>query len=188
MRPSAPPLELRPICTEERATAARGSRDTFVSPLKRLLCVGGLAISGFSLGCAPPTPAQKATDAARDLNMAARWGRMEEAMQLSSKEARNEFAQRREGWHDRVRILETELCGLDMKDATHASVKVEVSWVFADDPTLRMTKLSQEWSDEEGHWEMMSEKHLSGDKGLFGEEIKREARPRDRHFPSRTIR
>ena len=109
-------------------------------------------------------------------------------MQLSARDERPHFMKRREGWHDEVRILETELRALDMGDATHAWVQVEVSWMFADDPTLRTTQLSQEWSDEEGHWEMVKEEQLSGDVGLFGEEVKRLQPARDRHFPSRTIR
>lgn len=99
-----------------------------------------------------------------------------------------EFAKRREGWHDEVRILETEVMELDMKDATHASVKVDVSWVFADDPTLRTTRLAQQWSDDEGRWVMVKEEQESGDVGLFGEEVKRIERNRDRHFPTKTIR
>lgn len=155
--------------------------------MKRMLCVWGLALASTA-GCVPPTPAQKATEAARDLNMAARWGRMEEAMRHSSPKERMEFAKRREGWHDEVRILETEVMELDMKDATHASVKVDVSWVFADDPTLRTTRLAQQWSDDEGRWVMVKEEQESGDVGLFGEEVKRIERNRDRHFPTKTIR
>lgn len=109
-------------------------------------------------------------------------------MQRSAAEDRTEFLKRHSGWHSKVRILETELAGLNMLDATHASVEVEVSWVFADDPTLRVTRVTQDWSDEEGRWVMMGEEQLSGDPGLFGDEVERVERTRDRHFPTRTIR
>jgi hypothetical protein len=34
---------------------------------------------------------------------------------------------------------------------------------------------------------MLSEETASGDPGLFGEDVKREEKRRDRHFPSRVI-
>jgi hypothetical protein len=148
----------------------------------------GLLIAVTSqTACMPPTPAQKATDAARELNMAARWGKMDEAIGLTSPKARAGFSQRHAKWHGEVRLVETELAGLNMKDATHATVQVDVSWNFEDDPTLRVTRLTQEWSDAEGSWILTSEKMSGGDPGLFGEKVERVDKPRDKHFPSRAI-
>ncbi len=121
------------------------------------------------------------------MNMAARWGKMDDAANLTGPEESSEFLKRRSEWHGEVRIVETELAGLDMHDATHATVQVDVSWNFADDPNLRTTRLSQEWSDAEGKWVMLEEKRVGGDTGLFGEEVKREDKPRDKHFPTRVI-
>jgi hypothetical protein len=135
----------------------------------------------------PPTPAQKATDAAREMNMGARWGRMNEAVALTAPKARAAFSKNRALWHGELRIVETELTGLNMKDGTHATVHVDVSWMFVDDPTLRVTRLKQEWSDADGKWVMLSEKTTSGDPGLFGEEVKKADKPQDMHFPSRVI-
>jgi len=172
MRPTAPPLDL--------STRPR-------SPFRQLCVVAGLAVAASLSACQPPTPAQKASDAARQLNMAARWGKMEDAVQRAHADDQADFQKRRAGWHSDIRIVETELAGLNMKDAVHATVQVDVSWNFVDDPTLRVTRLSQEWSDAEGKWVMTSEKRIDGDKGLFGEEVKREKKPRDKHFPSRVI-
>ncbi|GEM_PF-485526 len=174
MRPIAPPMDL--------ASQPK-------SPLARLLSVAGLliAIAGTGAGCMPPTPAQKATDAARELNMAARWGRMDEARDRTAPENLAEFRKHHANWHGELRIVETELAGLDMKDATHATVEVDVSWMFDDDPTLRVTRLTQEWSDEQDKWVLDSEKRLSGDPGLFGEEVVRMDKKKDKHFPSRVI-
>lgn len=119
--------------------------------------------------------------------MAARWGRMPEAMSRTAPNARNEFAKRHASWHTHLRIVETELAGLNMKDATHATVQVDVSWMFSDDPTLRVTRLEQTWSDEEGKWVMLTEKKLDGDPGLFGEKVDRAKERKDKHFPSRVI-
>jgi hypothetical protein len=153
-----------------------------------MLGMTGLVLATLSsVACMPPTPAQKASDAARELNMAARWGKMEEALNRTDPESRVEFSKNHEKWHGDLRIVETELAGLNMKDATHATVQVDVSWMFADDPTLRVTRLSQEWSDAKGKWVMLSEEHVSGDPGLFGEEIEKAEKTRDKHFPSRVI-
>lgn len=119
--------------------------------------------------------------------MAARWGRMNEAVGRVSPKIRTQYLTRRQGWHGNIRIVETELVGLNMKDATHCTVEVDVSWMFSDDPTLRVTRLTQEWSDADKKWVMVSEKKESGDTGLFGEEVKKAEKTKDKHFPSRVI-
>ena len=170
MRPPAPAFPL----SNSRAT-----------PFTQLL--GALGVVAATFGCAPPTPAQKASEAARELNLGARWGKMQDAVQRASKGNRATFMKNRAQWHNKVRILDSELASLNMDDATHATVLVDVSWNFADDPTLRVTRLSQKWSDSTGKWVMLSEKRTSGDEGLFGEEVKKAEKTRDKHFPSRTI-
>lgn len=183
MRPRAPKLEFSPA--PRRPEAPKPTELT--AAVQQLLAKLLLAAAVFLVACMPPTPAQKATEAARELNMAARWGKMDEAMGRTAPKARPGFAKRHAGWHDNIRIVETELAGLNMKDATHATVQVDVSWMFSDDPTLRVTRLTQEWSDAEGDWIMLKEKKLSGDPGLFGEKVKRAEKPKDKHFPSRVI-
>lgn len=120
--------------------------------------------------------------------MAARWGRMEMALSRSAPKAQAGFTKRRLDWHNGTRILDTELTSLDLLDPTHAKVQVDISWTMDDDTTLRVTRLEQDWSDEEGKWVLEDEKYLAGAQGLFGEEVeKAEPRP-DRHFPTRVIR
>ncbi len=119
--------------------------------------------------------------------MAARWGKMDEAIALTSPAERAGFSKRHALWHGKLRIVETELAGLNMKDPTHATVQVDVSWMFVDDPTLRVTRLEQSWSDKDGKWVMLKEHHHSGDPGLFGEDVEKADKDRDRHFPSRVI-
>jgi hypothetical protein len=183
MRPRAPQLEFTPA--PARAKVPRPTELT--AALQQLLAKLALAAALFLVACIPPTPAQKATEAARELNMGARWGKMDEAMGRTSPRERPRFAKRRATWHTNIRIVETELVGLNMKDGTHATIQVDVSWMFSDDPTLRVTRLTQEWSDADGKWVMLSEKKLSGDPGLFGEKVKRAEKPKDKHFPSRVI-
>jgi hypothetical protein len=185
-------LEAQPSYSESgpksRHAPARTSSFRALRPIAKLgRVLAGTGLVALMLACAPPTPAQKATDAARELNMAARWGNMTEAMGRADPKVRLEFAKKRATWHSNVRILETELTGLNMKDATHATVHVDVSWMFSDDPTLRVTRLKQEWSDAEGKWVLLAEKRVGGDLGLFGEEVKKAEKRQDKHFPSRVI-
>lgn len=177
-----PPPSFEPVRRSELTAAVKQHLARAV--LVAALVFGAAASLG---GCMPPTPAQKASEAARELNMGARWGKMDEAMGRTSRTERPRFAKRRANWHTNIRIVETELVGLNMKDGTHATVQVDVSWMFSDDPTLRVTRLTQEWSDAEGKWIMTSEKKLSGDPGLFGEKVKRAEKQKDKHFPSRVI-
>lgn len=158
------------------------------SSLGRLLRITSLLLATLNLvACVPPTPAQKASEAAREMNMAARWGKMDEARSKIAPKNLEKFAKNHEKWHGELRIVETELAGFNMLDATHAAVQVDVSWNFDDDPTLRLTRVSQDWTEVKGKWLMSREKHLSGDPGLFGEKVEREEKHRDKHFPSRVI-
>jgi hypothetical protein len=143
-------------------------------------------------GCiAPPTPAQRVTDAARDLNMAARFGRMDLAMGATAAGAREHFVQRRREWGGEVRVLDVELSGLQMPDRDNATLLVDLQWVRMREGTLRTTRVEQTWSNEdEGGWQLVRERRVAGDVGLFGERVTvLHAEPRgDVHFPSRTIR
>lgn len=147
---------------------------------------------GFLVACAtgcfgPQTPRGKADEAARELNMAARWDRMDMALQRSAPDARREFVEHRKDWHQSTRILDTQLAGLHLLDPTHAIVQVDVSWTLSNDTTLRITRLEQRWSDDEGKWVLEKEKYVAGAQGLFGGEVDH-AEPRgDKHFPTRVI-
>ncbi len=188
MRPRAPKFEFSeppPRPQAQRPSAPPSTELT--TAVQRLVAKLAVAAAVLLVSCVPPTPAQKATEAARELNMAARWGRMNEAINRTDPKERADFAQRHSNWHTHVRIVETELAGLNMKDGTTATVQVDVSWMFSDDPTLRVTRLEQKWSDAEGKWVMLSEEKLSGDPGLFGEEVEKAEKRRDKHFPSRVI-
>jgi hypothetical protein len=183
MRPEAPPLVFSP-----RPPSVKLSHTTIRRPVRQVFSHLAAALAlALTVGCMPPTPAQKATDAARELNMAARWGRMSEALSRTDPKEQADFTKRHAGWHGNLRIVETEIVGLNMIDATHASVQVDVSWMFSDDPTLRVTRLKQEWNDENKKWRMISEEKIGGDPGLFGEEVDKADKKKDKHFPSRVI-
>jgi hypothetical protein len=90
----------------------------------------GLRFALFALllatGCiAPPPPAERAADAVRELNLAARFGRTELAGGLTADSARKGFLQRRANWGKDIRVVDVELAGFDMSAKDRVRVEVE---------------------------------------------------------------
>ncbi len=120
---------------------------------------------------APPPASERATDAARELNVAARFGRMDIAMALTSNAARKNFLARRGEWGRALRILDVELASMTMPDGDHAEIQVDYSWTRIDEGVLRTTRVAQNWEDTGGGWKLVRERRLQGDLGLFGEPV-----------------
>jgi len=142
-------------------------------------------------GClAPPSPATRVTDAARELNIASRFGRLDLAAAGTDPNARKAFIQRRSHWGSGLRVVDVELAGLRMSDSSNAVVQIDVAWVAAENTRLRVTRIAQTWSDSGGGWLLTRERRISGDRGLFGEPVPRSRSGGfpDRHFPVRRIR
>ena len=137
----------------------------------------------------PPPASEKATDAARELNLAARFGRIDIAAGRAASEARADFIQRRATWGGMIRVVDVELAGMTMPDSDHAVFQVDYSWMRVDEDTLRSTRVSQRWSSLKGAWALESEKRVAGDVGLFGEhvDVLRPAQ-RDTQFATKVIR
>jgi hypothetical protein len=151
--------------------------------------------SGLLLvGCLSPPPSQRVTEVAREMNTAARFGRMDLALEHTAAGARDHFAKHRAAWGNEVRVLDFELSNLTMKDSEHAIVVIDIQWMLLAEDMLRMTKVEQTWhggSIGDKGWSLTRERRVGGDIGLFGEKVaKREAdTPRDDiQFPSKTIR
>jgi hypothetical protein len=141
-------------------------------------------------GCLrPPSPAEQVTEAARELNLAARFGRLDVAAERTVDAARPTFMQRRREWGNELRVVEIELSGLELTDKEHAQVLVNVSWMRMSEGLLHTTVLSQQWADRNQGWQLIREQRVSGDVGLFGEAVAppAEANHPDVQFPSRTI-
>lgn len=155
-------------------------RSVFV--LATLLALGGCM--------APAGPAQRVTDAARELNLACRFGRMDVALGHTSPGARNQFLARRSQWGRSLRILDVELAGLRLKDPSNAVLHVDVAWVRDRESSMRSTRVAQIWRDGDGGWRLIREQRVAGDLGLFGEPgpTAPEAAPHDVQFPTRVIR
>ena len=159
--------------------------------LRRALAAGVLgALALLHVSClAPQGPASRATDAARELNLAARFGRMDVAVGRTAAGARSSFLERRAEWGKNVRVLDVELAGMAMKNPQNAMIYVDVAWVRMDEGALRTTRVAQTWRDADSGWQLVREQRVAGDVGLFGEYVER-ARPahQDVQFPSKTIR
>lgn len=159
----------------------------------RMLCAWlGASVGAVWLlaACVPPQgSSRKVTDAARDMNVATRFGRMDVAIELTAAEHRSEFLRRRADWGKEIRILDVEITRLELKDEDNAEVFVDVGWVRMSEGLLRSTRVKQDWQSHESEWQLAAEERLSGDLGLLGEPVVvlQPEVPRDVHFPVKTL-
>lgn len=145
----------------------------------------------LALGACMPSqvPARQVSEVARDLNIAARFGRMDVAAEHTSEAHRKRFLESRADWGTDVRVVDVELAELKVPDSENAEVIVDVSWMRIDEGMLRSTRIRQDWQNPGGGWQLNGEQRIAGDFGLLGENVTF-LRPetRDAHFPTKTIR
>ncbi len=148
-----------------------------------------LALGLGLLSCITPPPAsERATSAARELNVATRFGRMDIALEATAPSFRSDFSKRHAQWGEGIRVLDLELAGLQMKDSRNAAVSVDVSWSPVNSSLLQRTRLEQTWTDQGHGFVLVRERRIAGDIGLFGEASVRPPEPHpDMHFPTKTI-
>ncbi|HEY0465576.1 MAG TPA: hypothetical protein VGC79_15285 [Polyangiaceae bacterium] len=137
--------------------------------LVSLVCA--LVCAGSAACVMPPAASEKASDAARELNLSARFGNMDVAAKKAAKEARADFIQRHAQWGGEIRIVDVEMAGMNMPDSDHAIFQIDYSWMRSDESTMRSTRVTQHWSSLNGAWAMEREHRASGDIGLFGEHV-----------------
>lgn len=129
-------------------------------------------------------------NAARELNLAARFGQLDVAAEHASQRTRQTFLQRRARWGDEIRVVDVNLSGLRVHDDEHAEVQVQYAWTRMDEGVLRSTAITQFWENrDESGWRLEREQRAGGDLGLFGETaVNRYVQPRgDVHFPTRSL-
>ena len=139
--------------------------------MRSVLATAAATLSMFALGCplgGQSKPA-RAQEAALELNMNARFGRMEIAAERVAPKARDAFFDRRKGWGGTIRVADYDLTGLRMQGEDDAETFVKVAWYRANQPDLRVTTLKQKWHDFKGDWKLTEEQRLDGDVGLLGE-------------------
>lgn len=115
--------------------------------------------------------AGKAQEAAQNLNMDARLGRMEFALEHVSLKDREKFTKIHTGWAAKIRIVDSEITTFKMKGDDAADVNVQVSWYRPELGDLHVTVLHQDWRNEKGDWFLTSEERADGDTGLLGEPV-----------------
>jgi hypothetical protein len=131
-----------------------------------LAFLSSLAVAGCVM---PPSPQQRLAESAYDLNTAARFGRMDVALEHVRDPAREEFTKKHVAWGKSVRVVDYEMTGFSMRKDGDADVFVIVSWQRPDETTMRATEITQRWASKRGDWAMVSEQERGGDPGLISE-------------------
>jgi hypothetical protein len=138
--------------------------------MRLVLAVSLLAASTMACGLVGQSKPAMAQEAALELNLNARFGRMEMAAEHVAPKARDQFFDRRRAWGGSVRIADYDMTGLKMKGEDDAETCVKIAWYRANEGDLRVTTLKQKWhSDAKGDWKLTEEQRLDGDLGLLGE-------------------
>ena len=127
------------------------------------------AASLFLLGCPHQSGPARAQEAATELNVNTRFGRLELAAEKVAPAAREAFLARRKAWGGNVRVADYELASFKMKGESDAEMVVKVAWYRIDEGDLRVTMLKQSWHDFKGDWRLVDEHRAEGDVGLIGE-------------------
>ena len=62
-------------------------------------------------------------------------------------------------------MADFEVTAINFQKASEtASVNVKIEWYRKSDPTVRSASLQQRWEVREGHWMMVKQKRVSGDR------------------------
>ena len=150
-----------------------------------------LSMVGLALAAcmSPPSPAERVTDAAMELNLAARFGQLDVAVARTKSAQRSDFMKRHAAWGQTLRIVDVEMASLTLPESDRAVVLVDYAWIRNDEGTMRATRVEQHWKDDAG-WHLVRERRIAGDVGLLGEPVpeRSKAAAPDRHFATRTIR
>jgi hypothetical protein len=147
-----------------------------------------LAILTTLGGCmTPPSPAERVTDAAMALNIAARFNQLDVAVAHASSKERPEFMKRHAAWGQSLRIVDVEMASLSLPESDRALVLVDYAWIRNTEGNMRATRVEQTWKDDAG-WHLVAEKRVAGDIGLLGEAVPDAPPPQpDKQFATRTI-
>jgi hypothetical protein len=126
------------------------------------------ALSGCAL--ASQSKPARAQETALELNLNARFGRMELAAEHVAPAARDAFFDKRKGWGTSIRVADYDMTGLRMgKNDEDCETFVRVAWFRAAENDLHTTTLKQKWHDFKGDWKLTEESRIDGDIGLLGE-------------------
>jgi len=130
------------------------------------------AVSVLLSGCALASQSKpaRAQETALELNLNARFGRMELAAEHVAEPARAAFFDKRRGWGTSIRVADYDMTGLRMlKNDEDCETTVRVAWFRAAENDLQTTTLKQKWHDFKGAWKLTEETRIDGAIGLLGE-------------------
>jgi hypothetical protein len=154
--------------------------------MRMRLVIALAALSSIAACAVPPGALARAQETAQELNLDARFGRSELAMEHVAPSARDEFAAHHRSWGTSVRVADVELAGMRAHGEREVDVIVRVAWYRPEQEELRVTMLKQSWRDKDG-WQLYAEQRLDGDVGLLGEPISYaapSAAPEPARFPT----
>lgn len=137
------------------------------APFAALALSASLVLTGCPFG--QQSPAARAQEAANELNVHMRFGRMELAAEHVVPAARQAFLERRKTWGGHIRVADYEFAGFHMKGDNDAEMLVKIAWYRIDEGDLRVTTLKQKWHAFKGDWKLVDELRSDGDIGLLGE-------------------
>ena len=152
--------------------ASRAALRTHAGMLRarsRVLCSGLAGLAGLALSAciAPPSSTTRLAESAYDLNEAARFGRMDIAMEHVKDTAREDFSRKHARWGKAVRVVDYEVGTITLRKDGDAEVTLLLNWQRPDETSMRSTELWQRWTTIRGTWWMIKEDEHGGDPGLL---------------------
>lgn len=112
------------------------------------------------------SPAVRLQDSVHALNDAARWSRVDIAVESVLPVYRPRFAASRRAWGRTVQIADSEIVSVVMNDDGATSV-VSVSWYRLDSTTIRQTVVEQRWHRDGRDFHLEEEVISDGDPDLL---------------------
>ncbi|MEO8796865.1 MAG: hypothetical protein ABI551_03195 [Polyangiaceae bacterium] len=152
--------------------------------MRNLALVIGVALA--TSGCLGQSGPAAAQEAARELNVNLRFGRMELVMERVSPGLRDAYVAQHRNWGSTIRIADSELDGMRLLSKEEALVIVKIAWYEPTEQELRVTTLRQTWKKEKDSWLLTAEARADGDLGLLGEHVPpaSKADPNERRPPA----
>ena len=125
----------------------------------------GLPLLLAVASCAGASRTQKVQEAAYELNMGTRFGRV--PLEKVAVGSREKFLAQHKAWQGPVRIVDVDLAGLNVPKNGDATVLIAVGWQRADEQDMRTTVVAQKWREERDGWMLASETVADGDPTIF---------------------
>jgi len=117
------------------------------------------------------SPSSRLNESVHWMNDAARWGRIDLAIQYVEPAFRDRFLQTHQQWGRKIKVADVDLVRIEVDpisdDVDKAVVLVSYSWYKLDTMTLHQTVIRQFWRDIEGDYRLGAEDVFEGDPFLI---------------------